>query len=279
MRTKATFRKMTPGKPRDMKAVDFIRIQATGKSRMMIAGRFWAWSVLAFMLLTDVLTAGIANGDVSVFDQVATPARPFYLKLRTHHGPLAMGGIRGTFWIDDRRVGPVLTGVDGYGFLKHTATRTGVFTLRAETAAGGAEARLLVVDTADRVVLFEAETLLWRALNRDRETNGHRIMRQIAEDFEMIYICGLMGKTITRQLIKDKTLPDRVILEGKGQDQFAQLSNRGVHIFAVVGTSAFLKAAGNFSPRHFSFEKSSQARYVADWEDLLNQLNQEGEAP
>lgn len=231
------------------------------------------------MALTALLTTGKANGGVSVFDQVTTPARPFYLKLRTHRGPLAMGGIRGAFWIDDRRVGPVLTGVDGYGFLKHTATRTGIFTLRGETAAGSAEARLLVVDTSDRVVLFEAETVLRHSLGRERSAVVHRFMGQIAENFEVIYLCGLLGKTTTRQLIKNRALPDRVILEGKDRTRFAQLSNRGVQIFAVVGASAFIRAAGNLSPRRFSFEKGARARYVAHWEDLSNQLNRENEAP
>lgn len=256
-----------------------IKVVAKDNSKVKPAGHARIWSVLVLLILAGFIAAGRASAGASVFDQVTTPGRPFYLMLRTHRGPLALGGVTGDVWIDEQPVGVVLTGADGYGFLKYTATTTGVFSLRVRTAAGEAEGRLMVINASDRAILFEAETLLWQSLIRNRSAVSRRIMRQMAEDFKLVYLCGLMGKATIRQLIEDQELPDRVILAGKDRKQFEKLSNRGILIFAVVGSAAFIDAARDFTPRRFSFEKAPQANHVAGWEDLLNRLKQEGESP
>ncbi|MBL0713357.1 MAG: hypothetical protein JJV98_06610 [Desulfosarcina sp.] len=235
--------------------------------------------MLSLLLLTGLLHAGEAAGGVSVFDQVATPAKPFFLKLRTHRGLMPMGGVRGEFWIGEQRVGRCLTGADGYGFLKFTVSTAGVYKISARTTEGDADGRLLVVDKSAKTVLFEVEPLLWRTLIGQRGNDGHRVMKQIAADYQLIYLCGLMGKTVARKLIRDRDLPDSIVLVGKNHDQFAQLQHREINLYAVVGSSTFVTAAEAFCPRRFSFENSAAATRVQDWNDLLLQINKRSEKP
>ena len=234
---------------------------------------------LALLLLAGYFHGREAAAGISLYDQLATPSRPFYLKLRTHRGPLPMGGVRGTLWIDGQPVGTVLTGVDGYGFLKYEATATGTFILTARTTAGDAESRLRIITPSTPVVFFEAETLLWQMLSRDQGPIAADVLAQIASKFELAYLCGPMGRGAARQLIRERRLPDRVILAGKNRDRFKQLAHRGVRIFAVVGSARFVAAARGLSRRAFSFETSPHARRVAHWQDLLDQLSQKGDAP
>jgi hypothetical protein len=223
----------------------------------------------------EMLLAAAAAGGVSLFDQLTTPGKPIYLTLRTHRGPLPLGGARGTLWIDERRIGEVLTGSDGYGYLKHTATATGTFELTARVADDVAQARLRVVDANDPTILFEMEALLWQLLRNDRENTARRVLKQVAADFELVYLCGLMGSKMARQFIRKHALPDRVILVGKDRNQMARLKKRGIRIFAVVGSAAFAGAARDFSARRLSFDKSPQARQVRNWDDLLTHLREE----
>jgi hypothetical protein len=219
--------------------------------------------------------AAPAVGGVSLFDQLATPGNPFYLTLRTHRGVLPLGGERVTLWIDDRRIGDVLTGSDGYGFRKYTAAAPGTFSLTARAADDEAQARLRVVSAADPAVLFEVETLLWQVLRNDRQNAARQVLTQVAADFELAYLCGLMGRNTARRFIRQHDLPDRVILVGKDRDQFARLQSRGVRIFAVVGSAAFAISARDFSERRLSFDKGPQVQQVQHWDDLLTQLKEE----
>lgn len=243
------------------------------------AFRYLRPTVLSLLCLTGLLPAGQAVAGVSVFDQVTTPTKPFYLKLRTHRGPLAMGGVRGAFWIDAQMVGDVLTGADGYGFLKYTAAAAGDFTITARTDAGRAEGRLMVIAPSAPTVLFEVEALAWRTLGRGRETAAPRVMQQIAGNFKIVYLCGLIGKTAARELIRKINFPDSAVLVGKDRDQFAQLQRRGVRLYAIVGSPAMVSAAENHCARRFSFEAQADARFVKNWEDLLDQLDQQAETP
>ena len=258
-------------------------LQRYTQSRPVSSGRIRALALgllfTALLAIPGIFHAREAAAGVSLYDQLATPARPFYLKLRTHRGPLPMGGVRGTFWIDGQKIGSVLTGGDGYGYLKHAARTTGTFTLAVQTETGDAEARLRIVTPTTPVVLFEAETLLWQMLARERRVVAAEALRQIAAQFEMAYLCGLMGKPAARQLIRERGLPARVILAGKGRDRFEQLSARGVHIHAVVGSAQFVAAARGLSQRSFSFDPNAHGRHLKHWEDLREQLELKDEVP
>ncbi len=244
-----------------------------------IRARVLGLILTALLPAVGVFHAREAAAGVSLYDQLATPARPFYLKLRTHRGPLPMGGVRGTLWIDGQKIGNVLTGADGYGYFKYVARGNGSYTLKVQTEAGDAQARLRIVAPAAPVVLFEAEALLWHMLVREQRAAAANALRQVAANFELAYLCGPMGRPAARQLIEDRGLPKGVILAGKGRDRFEQLSERGVFIFAVVGSAQFVAAARDLSQRRFIFDPGAPGRHQAQWDDLLEQLNQKDEAP
>ncbi len=247
----------------------------SGRIRARALGLLFA----ALLTAVGVFHARETAAGVSLYDQLATPARPFYLKLRTHRGPLPMGGVRGSFRIDGQLIGNVLTGGDGYGYLKYVARAPGTFTLGVQTAAGDAEARLRIVAPATPVVLFEAEALLWHLLVRDRRAAAAEALRQVAANYELAYLCGPMGRPAALQMISERGLPERVILAGKSRDRFELLTKRGIFIYAVVGTAPFVTAARGLSQRSFSLDRKDHGRHLAQWEDLLDQLDQKDEAP
>ena len=241
----------------------------------------WPVTLLLFVLvfLIDCLAVTKAAAGISLYDQLATPAHPFFLKLRTHRGPLALGGVRGSFWIDDQKVGIVLTGADGYGFLKYTAPSTGTHVLSARTAAGDAQARLHIVAPTTAVVLIEAEALLWQMQVLNRKLSADDAMARIAADFELAYLCAPTGQPAIKPLLSSRGLPDALVLAGEDRNQFKRLANRGVRIYAVVGSARFVDSAQGYGQHYFSFEKSDKARHVKHWEDLIDQLQSEEKSP
>ncbi len=220
-----------------------------------------------------------ASAGVSLYDQLATPARPFFLKLRTHRGPLALGGMRGSLWIEGRKIGDVLTGVDGYGFLKYEAPATGTFAMTVRTPAGDAEARVRIIASSAPVVLLEAETLILQIRLMDRGASVAGALERIAADYELAYLCGPTSRPAMEALISSRDLPDAVVLVGNSRNQFKRLAKRDVRLFAVVGTARFITSARGFGEIHFSFDKKAQAHHVTRWEDLANHLKPEGKAP
>ena len=248
-----------------------------------IAPRTARWPATMLMSVLLLLAEGLAVADaaagVRIYDQLATPAHPFFLKLRTHRGPLPLGGVRVSFWINDRKIGTVLTGADGYGFLKYEAPAIGTFSLSARTAAGDAEARLRIIAPATPVVLFEAEALLWQMQAMDRRSSTTDVMTRIAANFVLVYLCAPMSRPAMSPLIGSRGLPDALILAGKDRNQFKRLAKRGVSLFAVVGSARFVASAQGFGQHYFSFEKSDQARHVKRWEDLIRQLQPKAKAP
>ncbi len=243
------------------------------------SGRSVSLLVFVLFLSAACLTVTKANAGVSLYDQLATPAQPFFLKLRTHRGPLALGGVRGSFWINDQKIGIVLTGADGYGFLKYAAPTTGTFVLSARTEAGDADARLHIIAPSTPVVLIEAEALLWQRQVMDRRLSAADAMTRVAADHELAYLCAPAGRPAIRALISSRGLPGALVLAGKDRNQFKRLDQRGVRIFAVVGSARFVASAQGFGQHYFSFEKSNQARHIKHWEDLIDHLQPEDKAP
>jgi hypothetical protein len=172
----------------------------------------------------------------------------------------------------------VLTGADGYGFLKYTATTTGTFNLTARTSNGSDSAQLRVVAATDRTVLFEIEPILWRSLAGDLAA-ARRVMARVAAGYELVYLCGLMGRRAAGRLISDRGLPARIVLQGKGRDQLARLRHRGIRIHAVVGAPALIDAARGLTTRRISFERHVPAVQVDTWDDLWKHLNAEEQTP
>ena len=247
------------------------------------AGRSLKWPqtlrLFVPLILAQCFVVHNASAGVSLYDQLATPERPFFLKLRTHRGPLALGGVRGSLWIDERKIGDVLTGVDGYGFLKYKAPATGTFSLTVRTPAGDAEARVRIIAPSVPVVLLEAETLIWQMRVMDRGSSVAGVLARIAADFELAYLCGPTSRPAMRALISSRGLPDAIVLVGNNRKQFERLVKRGVQIFAVVGSARFIASARGFGKLRFSFEKKAQAHHITRWEDLVNQLEPEGKTP
>ena len=163
--------------------------------------------------------------------------------------------------------------------MKYTAPSTGTYVLSVRTEAGDAQARVHIIAPTTAVVLIEAEALFWQMQVMDRRLSATDAMARIAADYKLAYLCAPTGRPAIRPLISSRGLPDALVLAGKDRNQFKRLAQRGVRLFAVVGSARFVASAQGLGQHYFSFEKSDKARHVKHWEDLIDQLQSEDKSP
>ena len=77
------------------------------------------------------LVAEPTEGAVIVYDQITAPNTPVFLKVQTRGRFFAEGGRRVTLSVNKDRTFKLLTGGDGFGYVKYTPAEPGRFTISA----------------------------------------------------------------------------------------------------------------------------------------------------
>ena len=67
----------------------------------------------------------VSHSEVVVFDDVTTVQTPIRIKVLTKAGFFARGGRLVDIYLDEIHLKKILTGGDGYGYLKYTPRKTG----------------------------------------------------------------------------------------------------------------------------------------------------------
>ena len=104
-------------------------------------------------------TARCAHAGVVFFDTVTTIRSPVYLKVLTKGLLFPEGGRLVDIYSQGRKLGRVLSGGDGYGFMKIIPEAAGLKTYEARMDAHSESAYLLVLKRTDRVILFDIESI------------------------------------------------------------------------------------------------------------------------
>ncbi len=177
--------------------------------------------------------------------------------------------------MDERPVGRILTGADGYGYLRIEPTSGGLHRVSARTPSAEASGLLLAMEEDDRAVLIELETLLKAVYLRERSAAGcSEALEWLARRYRLIYVTRFVGVGLARSRLALEGFPESVVLRWKGRALLESLAGRGVRVHAVVGAPEVSAAARGLAPRRFIFEKGKdvESERVADWRELLEKM-------
>lgn len=230
---------------------------------------------LALAVLIGILAgwAPTACGDLTVFDGVSTLGTPVTLSVRTSKFFMADGGRRVEIFLDGERRGWILTGADGYGFLRLEPQRPGMMMVTAAFGDSKAEGKLLVMEKAEQAVMIELEAAFMDLHLRSRDDDDcRRTLEAIGRRYRLIYTYRLMGIGFSRNRLDAAGWPASVVLPWRGQATLESLQERGIQIHAVIG-SAEVVAAGRHVEKRFSFEKSKDAQIVTEWSEIMKDLD------
>lgn len=228
------------------------------------------WLVIWGMIL---LPFGGAYGRVIVFDSVTAVKRPVYLKVLTKGKLLPRGGERVSLQVNGVKIGNILTGGDGYGFLKYTPQTSGNLKVETDPPLAGSSGLLVVADTTDKFVVIELKSSLQDILTAKGDLNTIRpVLEKLESHYRLIYLGGRIGWSITKTLLSRYQMPAGALLGYSGPTTLKVLKDRDIRLYAVVASADTLSEIGKYFEMAFSFEKTSHGKRVKSWQDVEREL-------
>ena len=217
--------------------------------------------------------AAPCRADVWISDKISTVGTPVRLVVRTTAFFLADGGRLVDLFLEDERLGQVMTGWDGYGFLRITPNRAGLLKISARSRGKEASGRLLVLEKTDPAVLVEAETALTQIqLQPEPRESCRTAFETLRNRFQVIFVYRFLGANFTRSLLEKEGVSPSVVIPWNGAASLDSLQGREVQIYAVIGSAEMVTAAGTRVPHRISFEKAEGVQTVSGCGELAKAL-------
>ena len=218
--------------------------------------------------------AAASRGEVVVFDRVTTVKKDVRLIVLTKGFLMADGGQLVDLYLDDQHLKRILTGGDGYGYLKYTPSKSGLIQIRARSDDGSATGLLLVMGQHEQAILIGIESAFKDIVFSDEiMENSQRVVNTLSNKYKLIYMSRYIGQGIGRSWLKKEGFPESVILSWQGPETFAALQKRGVQLKAVIGSEEMVSAAeAEHIENRYTFDETKAGRIVKDWGEILSLL-------
>ena len=231
-------------------------------SKLMLAICFTGTFMLA--------SVTISRSEVVVFDGVTTVQTPIQIKVLTKGRIFSKGGGLVDIYLDGNHLKKILTGGDGYGYLKYIPQNPGFKEINARTGTNSSSGIILVMSKSEKAIIIEVEgafkdTIFSEALRED----SRKVVNALSENYRVIYLSRYVGQSISRSWLEKEDFPKSVILGWQGPDTFKTIEKRGVHLAAVIGSGAVISAAKEHIEHRYTFEKSKDGKVVNNWEEIL----------
>ena len=233
--------------------------------------RYLAISLSSIALVICVSQASLA--DVVVPDRVTTVKTPVRIIVLTKGRFFAAGGRLVDIYLDSQHLKRILTGGDGYGYLKYTPQSTGFKQIEARSNGDSAKGLLMVVAKKDRIIAIEVEDGFKTAVFSDEiRQNSLKVVKKLSKTYKIIYLSRLAGKGITGPWLEKQGFPESAILKWQGPNTLKALNKRGVQIEAIIGSPGVISAAADTIEKRYTFEKTKQGTTVKDWDEIAKLL-------
>lgn len=227
-----------------------------------------ALSLAALFIVTSVCTAGVA-----VLDRVTTVETPVRITVLTTGRFFVAGGRLVDIYLDDKHLKRILTGGDGYGYLKYTPQSTGYKQIKARSNGDSAEGLLLVMAKKDRAIAIEVEDGFKTAVFSDEiKQSSLKVVKNLSKTYKIIYLSRLAGKSITGPWLEKQGFPRSVILKWQGSNTLKGLKKRGVQLDAIIGSAAVISEAADSVEKRYTFDKTKDGTTVKNWDEIAGLL-------
>lgn len=210
---------------------------------------------------------------IIVYDNVTSVSTPVFLKVLTKGRFFADGGRLVEFFLDDKSFGKNLTGGDGYGYRKYTPKRPGLIKLTARSKGESGSGLLLVVKKSEKVIFIEIESSFKDAFISEIAAGAsRRAVERIMKKYRIIYLSRYAGVRASRELLDKGEFPEAPVLRWKGSKMLSALKEKGIQLYAIIGSSALIAESAEHIKRRYTFEKTQNGLTVKDWEEIIELL-------
>lgn len=220
--------------------------------------------------------ASVCTADVAVLDGVTTVKTPIRITVLTRSRFFAAGGRLVDIYLDDEHLKRILTGGDGYGYLKYTPDSPGFKKIKVRSNSESAEGLLLVMTKKERAIVIEVEEGFKTAVFSDKIKKASlQAVKTLSKSYKIIYLSRFVGKSITTNWLEKQGYPESVVLGWQGSGTLTALKKKGIQLHALIGSAAVLSEAQGEVEKRYTFETSKNGTAVKDWEEILEHLQEE----
>jgi len=224
-------------------------------------------------ILFILLFVPVSHGKVVVFDRVTTVQKPVNIEVLTKAGIFAAGGRMVDIYLDSTPLKKILTGGDGYGYLKYTPQEAGFKKITAHAIEGSASGLILVMTENEKAILIEIEGAFKDSVFSDAiRESSQKVVNSLSENYKIIYLSRFLGKGIPGSWLEKQNFPKSVIIRWRGLTTLKNLKKNGVQIHAIIGSSDVISTVSEQIEKRFSFEKTKDGKTVKDWDEILRLL-------
>jgi hypothetical protein len=225
-------------------------------------------SLATFLVVVPVCTA-----DVVVLDRVTTVKTPVRIAVLTKGRFFAAGGRLVDIYLDDKHLKRILTGGDGYGYLKYTPRSKGYKKIKARSNGDSAEGLLLVVTQKERAIVIEVEAGFKTAVFSDEiKQSSVQVVKDLSKTYKIIYLSRMAGRSVTGVWLEKQGFPRSVILKWQGANTLKALKKNGVQLAVIIGSPAVISAAVDAVEKRYTFDKTKDGTTVKNWGEIAKLL-------
>ena len=215
----------------------------------------------------------VSHGKIVVFDHVTIVQKPINIKVLTKDSFFAAGGQMVDIYLDNDPLKKILTGGDGYGYLKYTPQEAGLKTITAHSVKGSASGLILVMNKEEKAILIEIEGAFKDTVFSDAiRESSQKAVTLLSENYKIIYLSRFLSKSITGSWLEKQNFPKSVIIRWRGLTSLKSLKKNGVQIQAIIGSADVIATVSEKIEKRFSFEKTKDGKTVKDWDEILRLL-------
>ena len=175
------------------------------------------WLSILIVISTNLIAVAASPGKVVVFDGVTTVQTPTRIQVLTKGRLFAEGGRLVDIYLNDQHLKKIMTGGDGYGYLKYIPEKPGFLEILARSGATSSSGLLLVARRSEKAIIIEVEGAFKDAVfSSELRVNSQEAVKKLDETYTLIYLSRLFGKGISRGWLEKEGFPESVILRWRG---------------------------------------------------------------
>jgi len=231
---------------------------------------------LGVIILLGYIVVPMCHGGVYVFDRVTSLNTAVYLKVLTKGRFFSEGGKLVDIYVNDKKFKRILTGGDGYGYLKYTPQRLGLTRIEARSNGDRESGILLVVDKNDKVILIEVESGFKESLFSDTvKADSRKAVDILSKTYKIIYLNRYFGAGLAKKWLENEKFPESATLKWSGSQMLKALKDKNIQLYAIIGSADLISAAEKYIENRYTFEETKAGQTVKDWQEILKMLQQD----
>ncbi len=120
-------------------------------------------------------------------------------------------------YLNNHLMKKILTGGDGYGYLKYIPLEPGLKKITARSKTDSASGRILVMNKNEKAILIETEGAFKDTVFSDEiRKSCQKVVNSISANYRIIYLYRFLGKGITESWLRKHHFPESAILQWNG---------------------------------------------------------------